>query len=70
MKTVDMEMIVVCAVMAAAGALGILAGIAAFAGIRFQECSTALLIGTGGILWGVIWGVLLIFNSNKVSKRG
>lgn len=70
MKTLDMETIMVCAVMALAGALGIVAGAAAFAGIRFQECNAAVLIGIGCTLWGVIWGTLLIFNSNIVSKRG
>lgn len=70
MKTVDMETIMVCAIMAAAGAFGIMAGIAAFAGIRFQECNAVVLTGIGCTLWGMIWGVLLIFNSNKVSKRG
>lgn len=70
MKAVDMETIILCAVMAVAGTFGILAGAAAFAGIRFQEYNAAVLAGIGCGIWGILWGVLLIFNSNKVSKRG
>lgn len=70
MRTLDMETILLCAIAAAAGAFGIMAGAAAFAGIRFQECDGVLLAGTGGILWGILWGILLIYNSNMLSKRG
>lgn len=70
MKRVDIETILLCAIMAVAGAFGIVAGGAAFAGVRFQECNTALLVGGGCAFWGILWGILLIFNSNMVSKRG
>lgn len=70
MKTVDMETILLCALIAVVGAFGLLAGAAAFAGIRFQECNAALLAGIGCTLGGVFWGILLIFNRNMVSKRG
>ena len=70
MKRINMEVILLCAVMAAAGAFGIIAGGAAFAGVRFQECNETLLAGCGSAVWGLLWGILLIFNSNLVSKRG
>lgn len=70
MKTVDMETVLLCALIAAAGAFGMIAGAAAFVGIRFQECNAAVLVGTGCTLGGVLWGILLIFNRNMVSKRG
>ena len=69
MKRIDIETILLCAVMAMAGAFGIVAGGAAFAGVRFQECNAALLAGGGCAIWGILWGVLLIFNSHMVSKR-
>lgn len=69
MKRIDMETILLCAVMAVAGAFGIVAGGAAFAGVRFGECNAALLAGGGCTLWGILWGVLLIFNSPMVSKK-
>lgn len=70
MKTVDMETVLLCALIAVVGAFGIVAGAAAFAGIRFQECNAAVLTGIGCTLGGVLWGILLIFNRNMVSKRG
>lgn len=69
-KRIDMEVIMVCAVMAMAGAIGIVIGTAAFMGIHFQECNGTVVIGTGCTLWGLIWGILLIFNRNLLSKRG
>lgn len=68
MKTVDMETILLCAVIAVAGALGMMAGAAAFLGIRFQECNAAVLTGIGCTLGGIFWGTLLILNRNMVSK--
>lgn len=69
MKRVDMEMVLLCAVMAIIGAFGIVAGIAAFMGVSFWECNVTLLVGGGCTIGGILWGSLLIFNSNMVSKR-
>lgn len=69
MKTVDMETVLLCAIIAVAGAVGMLAGTAAFIGIRFRECDAAVLTGAGCTLGGILWGVLLIVNRNMVSKR-
>lgn len=69
-KRIDMEVIMICALMAVVGTLGIVMGTAAFMGIRFQECNGTVVIGTGCTLWGLLWGILLIFNRNLVSKRG
>lgn len=69
MRTLDLERIVICAVMALCGAFGLVTGIAAFAGICLRECSAVALSGVIGTIGGLLWGILLIFNSNKLSKR-
>lgn len=69
MRRIDMETVVLCALIAVIGAFGLVAGVAAFAGIRFQECNSGILAGSGCTLGGVLWGILLIINSNRVSKR-
>ena len=43
MKTVDMELILLCALMAAIGAFGLVTGVVLLFGIQFQECNAALL---------------------------
>lgn len=70
MRRVDMETVALCALIAVIGAFGIVAGTAAFMGIRFQECNVAALTGIGCTLGGILWGSLLIFNRNIVSKEG
>lgn len=70
MRRVDMETIILCAIIAIAGAFGVLAGGAAFLGVRFQDLNSVWLTGGGCTLGGLLWGILLIFNSNMVSKRG
>lgn len=70
MRRVDMETVILCAIIAIVGVIGVLAGGAAFAGVRFQDLDAVWLTGAGCTLGGVLWGILLIFNSNMVSKRG
>ena len=65
MKTVDMELILLCALMAAIGAFGLVTGVV----LLFQECNAALLTGIVCGLWGILWGSLLIQNRNLVSKN-
>lgn len=69
MRTVDMETVLLCALIAAAGAFGVMAGAAAFAGVSFAECNGTVLAGCGCTLGGLFWGILLIFNRNMVSKQ-
>lgn len=69
MNRVDMETVLICALIAVVGAFGAVTGIVAFAGVRFQECNAALVAGGGCTLGGVLWGILLIFNRNMVSKQ-
>jgi hypothetical protein len=71
MKTVhvDIETIIICAVMAISGSIGILTGGAAFAGIRFSECNHAVLAGVGCTLSGLLWGILLIANGKNWMKN-
>lgn len=69
MRRLDMETIIICAVMAIVGTFGIMAGIAAFAGVSFQECNTVLLTGICCGVSGIAWGILLIANSNKWIKQ-
>ena len=59
MKTVDMELILLCALIAAIGAFG----------LQFQECNAVLLTGIVCGLWGILWGSLLIQNRNLMSKN-
>lgn len=68
MKKVDVETILLCAVMAVAGAVGIVAGLAAFTGINFQECNALLLFSGSSVLGGIIWWILLNFNSKRGIK--
>ena len=63
MKTVDMELILLCALIAAIGAFVLLSG------IQFQECNAVLLTGIVCGLWGILWGSLLIQNRNLMSKN-
>ena len=70
MRRIDMETILICVVVAAAASLGIMGGAAAFVGVSLRECSPSLLAWIGGVLGGGLWGILLIFNRNTVSKRG
>ena len=69
MKRIDIETILICAVMALVGAVGLVIGVAAFVGIRFQECNGSILIGICVGLVGIIWGILLIFNRKQWEKR-
>ena len=56
MKTVDMELILLCALMAAIGAFGLVTGVVLLFGIQFQECNAALLTGIGVRALGHIMG--------------
>ena len=42
MKTVDMELILLCALIAAIGAFGLVTGVVLLFGIQFQECNAVL----------------------------
>lgn len=69
MKVLDMETIMICAVAAVIGTLGAVAGGAAFAGIRFQDCNPIALMGVCCGMSGLVWGILLLINSNRRIKR-
>lgn len=69
MKTIDMELVLVCAVMAVAATFGLMTGAAAFLGVRLQECDTTAVVGIGCTLGGLLWGILLIANCRRMSKN-
>lgn len=69
MKTVDMELILLCALIAAIGAFGLVTGVVLLFGIQFQECNAVLLTGIVCGLWGILWGSLLIRSEPDVEKR-
>lgn len=69
MKTVDMELILLCALIAAIGAFGLVTGVVLLFGIQFQECNAVLLTGIVCGLCGILWGSLLIQNRNLMSKN-
>lgn len=64
-KTIDKETIFICALMAIAGALGIVVGILAFLGWTIENCDGALLASFIFGVSGILWGILLIFNLGK-----
>ena len=69
MERFDVETVLICAVVAVMGTFGVVAGVAAFAGIRFQECNAAVLTGICCGISGVVWGILLICSRNQWVKK-
>lgn len=69
MRKLDLETIIICAIIASVGSVGLVVGAAAFIGINFQEGDGAKLAGICIALGGIIWGILLIFNSNQLTKQ-
>lgn len=65
MKIIDKEMILICAMMAIVGALGIVASVLVFAGKTIETCNTTILAASFCGLSGLIWGVLLIYNLER-----
>ncbi len=55
--------------MALSAALGIVAGIVVFLGLRISECNAALLSGSYFAISGIIWGILLLMNCEKMMKN-
>ena len=53
MPPVDMELILLCALIAAIGAFGLVTGVVLLFGIQFQECNAVLLTGIVCGLWAV-----------------
>lgn len=67
-KTIDVQSIILCAVIAAVGTFGILAGAAAFLGISLHDYRTAV-SAIGGLCGIGLWGVLLAVNWKTVVKQ-
>lgn len=65
MKKLDMETIMICAVMAMIGTIGVLAGGAAFAGISLKDCNLMGIAGIACGIGGVLWGILLIVSRKQ-----
>lgn len=65
MRAIDKEMILICAMMAIVGALGIVAVVLVFAGRTIESCNAAVLAGAFCGLSGLLWGILLVFNLEK-----
>lgn len=65
MKVMDKELILICALMAVVGALGIVALILVFFGRTIDACNPTILAASYCGLCGILWGVLLIFNLEK-----
>ena len=73
MKTrnaIDMELVLLCALMAVVATFGLITGVAALLDVRLQECDAAVVVGIGCTLSGLFWGILLIANCHKVSRKG
>lgn len=69
MKTIDLEMVAVCGVMALAGALGLVVGAVVFLGKSLCECDAAFLAGSYFAAVGIIWVILLLVNYEKLLKN-
>lgn len=69
MRVLDMETILICAVMAVIGTFGVIAGGVAFAGRTFWDCNPTVLVGLGCGMSGLLWGILLVSAGNRKSKR-
>lgn len=59
MRRMDMETILLSVFMAAVGAFGLIAGLAAFAGVRFSDCDGGMLVCGACTLAAILWGVLI-----------
>ncbi len=66
MGKIDMETVMVCALMAMAAAFGMVVGAAAFMGIDLGTANLAAWMGSGCGLGGILWGILLVYNHDYI----
>lgn len=69
MKKFDYGMIFTCGVMACVAALGIVAGIVVLAGAKIYKDNFPVIVGSFLAICGILWGLLLTMNNDKVEKR-
>ena len=69
MKTIDLEMVITCGIMAFVAALGIVSAIVVFLGVRIYDCNAAVLSGSYFAISGIIWVILLVMNLEKMIKK-
>ena len=69
MRTLDYEMVIVCGIMALVAALAIVVGIVVIAGVRFYQCNPAILSGSFFGISGLLWGILMLTNFDKIIKK-
>ena len=63
MRKLDYEFIFTCGIVAFIAALGMVAGIVVLAGAK------PLIVGSFLAIGGLLWGLLLVLNNDKVEKR-
>lgn len=65
MKSIDKELVGLCALIALIAALGVIAVVLVFTGMRVEACSPTVLATAYCSLSGLFWGTLLIFNLHE-----
>ena len=68
MKSVDNELVGLCGLIALVAALGVVAVVLVFTGMRIETCSHTVLAASYCSLSGIFWGTLLIFNLGEGKK--
>lgn len=68
MRTIDIEMVIVCGVMALAAALGVVMGLFVIFEATIAECNGAIVVGCYVSMSFLMWGLLLLKNYDKVIK--
>ena len=68
MRTIDMEMVMVCGITALVAALGMVMGMIVILGVQFGECNAAFVVGSYFAMSGLLWGILMLKNYDKMVK--
>lgn len=69
MRKLDYEFIFTCGIVAFIAALGMVAGIVVLAGAKIYVYNLPLIVGSFLAIGGLLWGLLLVLNNDKVEKR-
>ena len=69
MRKLDYEFIFTCGIVAFIAALGMVAGIVVLAGAKIYVYNLPLIVGSFLVIGGLLWGLLLVLNNDKVEKR-
>lgn len=68
MRKLDYEFIFTCGIVAFIAALGMVAGIVVLAGAKIYVYNLPLIVGSFLAIGGLLWGLLLVLDNDKVEK--